>query len=89
MKAVWDICRIPYGLYRRILGFAAYILVRLKIQVVGGEHVFTIGLALLLANTKYFSEHFGGQAAAAKVGAIAGLVVDVGILFYVFTRFFL
>lgn len=51
--------------------------------------MFTIGLALLLANIKYFSEHFGGQAAAAKVGAIAGLVVDVGILFYVFMRFVL
>lgn len=59
------------------------------VEMGGGEHLFTIGLALLLANTKYFSEHFGGQASAAKVGAIAGLVVDVGIIFYVLTRFFL
>ena len=50
--------------------------------------MFTIGLALLLANSKYFSETFGGQAAAAKVGSIAGLVVDAGILFYIFLRFF-
>lgn len=39
--------------------------------------MFTIGFALLVA--KYFEKPLGDKAAAAKVGAIAGFVLDITI----------